>query len=249
MRPDGSDPPASSRALAPKPATLVLLPGLDGTKILFRPFVEALPGWITPRIVEYDSSGPNDYEGLLPVVREACAGLEDHFVLGWSFSGPLAMRLAAECRAGLRGVILCGSFLRAPWPMLRWLTFLANGPVARLFPLTSKVLAIAGRYESADLREDKLATWRSMTPKALAERSRAVCRVDARDAARGCGVPLLYVAGSADIVVPRWNAAAVRAAVPGARVVTIRGPHLALRTNPIAAANAIVEFIGDCRRG
>jgi pimeloyl-ACP methyl ester carboxylesterase len=62
-----------------------------------------------------------------------------------------------------------------------------------------------------------------------------------------CHVPLLYVRGSTDVVVPGWNARAVIRAIPTARVVTIPGPHLALYTNPEAAARAIVQFIGENR--
>jgi pimeloyl-ACP methyl ester carboxylesterase len=222
---------------------LVLLPGLDGTKILFRPFLEALPSWIEPRCLEYPPDGPHDYAALLPRVRDACAGLDEFVVLGWSFSGPLAVMLAAERPAGLRGVVMCASFLEMPWPWLSWLFRATIRWTAHLFPLTSKVLAVTGRYESPDLRRDKLETWKRVTAGALAARSRAVLDVDAREAARCCAVPLLYLAGSSDVVVPRWNVATLKAAAPHARVVTIRGPHLALRTNAQAAAAAVVEFI------
>ena len=60
-----------------------------------------------------------------------------------------------------------------------------------------------------------------------------------------CHVPLLYVGGSSDVVVPSWNARAVTRAIPTARVVTIDGPHLALYTNPEAAARTIVQFIRE----
>ena len=56
---------------------------------------------------------------------------------------------------------------------------------------------------------------------------------------------LLYVGGSGDGVVPSWNARAVTRAIPTARVVTIDGPHLALYTNPEAAARTIVQFIRE----
>src|SRR5262245_40997558 len=35
---------------------LVLLPGLDGTDVPFRPFVEALPSWLAPRVEERSTS-------------------------------------------------------------------------------------------------------------------------------------------------------------------------------------------------
>jgi pimeloyl-ACP methyl ester carboxylesterase len=229
----------------PKPITLVLLPGLDGTSILFQPFIQVLPDWIHPRCVEYASSGPNDYRSLLPVVRDACAGLEDFVVLGWSFSGPLALMIAAESPPGLRGIVICASFIRSPWPPLRWFRWTVVTSVGRLFPFGAKVLRWAGFYGSTDVRQDQEEVFRRVTPSAFAARSRAALGVDARVAAAKCPVPVLYLAASHDVVVPRWNAKAVAAAVRRAEVVTIRGPHLALRTNAAAGAAAVAKFVAE----
>ena len=52
-------------------ATLVLLPGLDGTDAMFAPLLESLPPWICPVVVTYPASGPNGYDDLLPLVQRA----------------------------------------------------------------------------------------------------------------------------------------------------------------------------------
>src|SRR5262245_65891929 len=134
--------------------TLVLLPGLDGTAIFFRPFVQALPEWIQPRCIEYPPGGPHDYRRLLPRILDACAGLGDFVVLGWSFSGPLALMAAAESPPGLRGVVICASFVRAPVLPLRWLRWGAVAPLAPVGPLVARVMMSLGGYGSDDLRSD-----------------------------------------------------------------------------------------------
>ena len=74
---------------------LVLLPGLDGTGALFRRFARALPEGLTSQAVHYPAHDPADYDDLLPRVRLQLP--QAPFVLlGESFSGPLAIRLAAE---------------------------------------------------------------------------------------------------------------------------------------------------------
>jgi pimeloyl-ACP methyl ester carboxylesterase len=219
---------------------LILLPGLDGSRILFQPFVKALPDWVRPICVEY----PQDewrYDALLPLARDACSGADDYFVLGWSFSGPMALRLAAESPRGLRGVILCASFARAPWPVLPWGRFLVRGPMARLFPLASRALTLA--YENPQFVRDKRAAWAAVSPTALAGRSRAALGVDVCAELGRCDVPLLYLGGSKDVVVPPWNARLIKKRLPSAEVVTIDGPHLALRTDPSAAAAAVTKFM------
>ena len=78
--------------------TLVLLPGLDGTEVFFRPLLAVLPTWIKPMVVTYPTSGANNYSHLLSVAQ---AAIEDSnsrtfYVLGWSFSGPLALMVAGR---------------------------------------------------------------------------------------------------------------------------------------------------------
>ena len=53
-------------------------------------------------------------------------------VLGESFSGPIAIRIAARAPPGLVGVILCGTFAKNPYPWLRWAR-----PLAAYLPLKS----------------------------------------------------------------------------------------------------------------
>ena len=56
---------------------------------------------------------------------------------------------------------------------------------------------------------------------------------------------MLYLAGSRDRVIPRRNVDEIMKELPSTKVVTVDGPHLALYTNPTAAARAIVKFIND----
>src|SRR5919106_6205527 len=53
------------------PATLVLLPGLDGTEILLQPLLGSLPRAVRPLVVTYPVSGDNSYAELLALVRRA----------------------------------------------------------------------------------------------------------------------------------------------------------------------------------
>ncbi len=109
--------------------TLVLLPGLDGTDVFLRPLLTVLPPWVTSIVVEYPPHGRNDYEHLSAVVSDAVRGLDSFWVLGWSFSGPLALMLATQEPHRVRGVILCASFVRAPRRGLAWCRYLAVGPL------------------------------------------------------------------------------------------------------------------------
>jgi pimeloyl-ACP methyl ester carboxylesterase len=223
------------------------LPGIDGTEILFRPLVAALPHWITAHVVTYPASGPNGYADLLPLVERSAANAPEFFVLGWSFSGPLALMLAARQPRRARGVILCSSFVRAPVPAMRWLRFATVTPTVGLVRLARRAPARILGPRSPALAEAQAMTWSRVPSRVVAQRARAILALDAREILRRCPSPLLYMAASADRVVPRHNADEVVRERPGTRIATIDGDHLALFTNADAAAQSIARFIEAAR--
>ena len=226
-----------------RPATLVLLPGLDGTEVFFGPLLAALPPWVEPVVVTYPTSGANGYADLFGVVEAAVADTPEFYVLGWSFSGPLALMLAAKEPKRTRGVILCASFVRSPLPILPWLRFAVVAPVVSLVRLARRTPAVFPGAWTEQLRRDKAATWARVPARVLAARARAILALDARTCLRECPRPVLYLAGSRDGIVPRRNADQVLRESPSTRIVTIDGPHFAMYTNPDAAACAIAAFM------
>jgi pimeloyl-ACP methyl ester carboxylesterase len=223
----------------------VLLPGLDGTEIFFRPLLAALPKWVKPVVVTYPTAGANHYSDLLTVVQAAVEDSKEFYVLGWSFSGPLALMLTVRERSRVRGVILCSSFIRPPLPGLSWLRFAISAPVVHFVRLIRRATVSLSSYSTDILRRDKVATLGRVPSYILAARVREILALDARDYLRGCPRPVLYVAGSSDKVVPSRNAEEVVRELPSTKVVTIHGPHLALYTNPSAAVQAIVGFMRE----
>ena len=223
--------------------TLVLLPGLDGTEVFFGPVLAALPKWIKPLVVTYPTSGANDYPSLLSVIRSAVEDCEDFYVLGWSFSGPLALMLADKEPNRTRGVILCASFLRPPLPGLSSLRFAVVSPIVHLVRLAHRLYSFSSDQIPDSLRHDKAMTLSRVPSSIVAARVRVILALDAREYVRDCALPVLYIAGSQDRVVPSWNAKEVARELPSTKVVTIDGGHLALYSNPREAVDAIVGFM------
>ena len=217
---------------------LVLLPGLDGTEVFLRPLLRALPASITPIVVQFPADGANDYEHLFGVVRDAVRTLDAYWVLGWSFSGPLALMLAAEDRR-VRGVILCASFVRPPRPLLAWCRVAAVGPVFWMVRVARRVPAFLSRARRGGTWNDKTETWSRVSAQTLARRIRALLAVDVSDALRRCDAVIVYLASSQDLLVPLRNAEEIVRQRPSTRLIVIDGPHMALYTQPDEAAAAI----------
>lgn len=225
------------------PTTLVLLPGLDGTGVMFEPLLAALPVTLQPQVVSYPNSGPNAYSDLLPIVTTSLPRHSKFILLGWSFSGPLALMAAAQHPERLLGVVLCASFVCKPIQWVpNWTQIVITPFLFQFFPFFAQAKALLGGYSTPELREQLSRAHAQVHPAAFAERLRAVMEVDVKETLRTCPVPVLYLAADQDGVVGRQNIKIIQRINPAVRIATIRGPHLALQTNPGAASQALECF-------
>ncbi|MFC1829613.1 alpha/beta fold hydrolase, partial [Thermodesulfobacteriota bacterium] len=158
--------------------SLVLLPGLDGTGDLFDPLIECLPEQIKPVVVSYPKDKSCGYRDLKAIVTNALPRNTDYVILGESFSGPLAIMVAAERPAGLQGVILCASFLKNPFRRVpSWMSRLSVSPIYRLWPVTIQLRAILGRRKEKELADMALKAVRSVEPAVVSERVKSILSV------------------------------------------------------------------------
>ncbi len=222
---------------------LVLLPGLDGTGLLFANFAAALRPDVEIIVVPYPPDAALDYSELEPIVRSFLPKDQPFFLLGESFSGPIAISIAASRPSGLLGLVLCCSFARSPRPSLSLLRpLLAIAPVAAL-PLGLLSFFLLGRFSSPALRRSLAESLAQVSPSALRARARAVLSVDVSALLTRVDVPVLYLRASEDRVVPESASQSVVALAPTAKVVDFPAPHFLLQVLPLQAAVAIREFM------
>src|SRR6516225_6852370 len=98
---------------------LVLMPGLDGTGLLFERFVSALPRSIRTRIIEYPKIAAS-LEEHAAVVAERLP-VSRVVLLAESFSGIVALCLLRKHHVLAEKVIFVASFGRTPRRSLRML--------------------------------------------------------------------------------------------------------------------------------
>ena len=223
---------------------IVLLPGLDGTGTLFRPFLPYIEPSLRPIVVRYPENEQLGYDALLDIVIRALPTQEPFVILGESFSGPLALMAAATRPPGLEAVVLCATFIRNPlWIRASFLRHLVHPSLFRFYPLFSAVKTVIGGYSSPELRASIAAAVAAVSPRVVAHRVHEVLEVDASAPLQSCTVPILYLRGNRDLVVPGHNAREVAAASKLVTVTTLKSPHLILQTRPLEAATAIVRFL------
>lgn len=228
---------------------LLLLPGLDGTEVLFAPLIAALPAWLQATVVTYPIAGRNSYDDLLPPLLAWVRRQPDCHVLGWSFSGPLALRLARTEPRRVRSVTLAASFVRRPLPWLAVAGPLLTTSVVGAVRTLRRLPIWLGRARTDPLRRDKAILWERVPARTLAARVRTICSVDARDDLRAVRQPLLYLHSLRDRVVPIRNLDGIRTLRPDLQVVGLAGGHLALYAEAATAAAAIGRFVASVERG
>jgi len=231
-----------------KPKTLVLLPGLDGTEVFFRPLLASLPEWVRPHVVSFPLTGGTEYEDLLAIVRKAVSEIPSFYVLGSSFAGPLALMLAEAEPDKVRGVILATTFVRPPRRIYVRMRFTSVAPTIWLLRTCRHIPAWLSRGPTDQLRRDTAEIWKRVAAHVVAARIRSLLNVDARELLRRCPAPVLCIAGSNDGVVPWGNVEEIVRVRPSVSVRRIKGRHFAIYTNPTATTEAITAFMETKRQ-
>jgi pimeloyl-ACP methyl ester carboxylesterase len=150
---------------------------------------------------------------------------------------------AASRPPGLVGLVLCATFVTGPirllGPVIR---ILARAPLFRFAPFFQRLKAKFGGYSSPKFRELLAEIHKDMRPEVLAARARMVFETDARPALIACEVPMLYIAGLRDRVVPKHNFRVIQRLAPDIQRAELDAPHLILQTRPTEAFEAIMRF-------
>lgn len=223
--------------------TLVLLPGMDGTGDLFEPLLAAIGDAFPTLIVRYPTAVQLDYQALAELVRQSLPDDRPYVILGESFSGPIAIKLAAQSPRGMLGLILCASFVSSPRPELTRFNWLLSAIPIRWVTNLIGARMLMGRFETPDLRRLFREAIAKVTPPVLRARARAASMVDVSSECKATQLPALYLQASEDAVIPKSAAERfARLAVRG-RVAMVAGPHFLLQCVPVESARAIREFI------
>lgn len=220
----------------------LLLPGLDGTGRLFRPFTDLRPPQFRADVLAYPDA-VHSYGAAEELVASHLAQLEGRvLVIAESFSGPVAVRLATKLEHRISAVVLVASFVRSPVPTLArampWRVVFSIRP-----PALALRQALLGPDCDDSLVHEMQGVLAKLPARTLAQRIRAVLDVDVSEQLRACSVPILYIAGRDDRLVGARGLAGIHAVRPNLEHVELDAPHLVLQRSPAAAWRAIERFV------
>ena len=219
------------------------LPGLHGSAGLFRAVEDILPGGIETDFIEFPTTGKQSYGALSRWLKEKLPEGQKRLLIAESFSGPLAIRLAAERPDDISGIVLAASFCDAP--LNPGIAMLPLRPLFMVKPSRSALRHFligddASGTEVAELR----AVIKAIPSATLAKRVRTILNLEEGDnPALPKNMPMMILQAQSDNLVP-WEAQSrLVSTYPQASVHWIESPHLILQREPQQCVERILEFI------
>jgi pimeloyl-ACP methyl ester carboxylesterase len=226
---------------------VVLLPGLDGTGILFRPLLQALPKDVPSTFIAYPS---DRIMSLSEHAEWVSARLPKgkFALLAESFSGLVALSLLLETPSRFQSVIFVGSFAEPPRPfMLRLAPILPrHGSLMRTIPsflLRQYCLGKEATVTQLNMLRDAIG---AVSPEVFAHRLGIV----AKRHHFGTGqfhVPCCYIQASKDRLVPERCGQWFRQRFDSFELTRVEGPHFLLQARPEESARIVAETLRNLR--
>lgn len=223
---------------------LVLLPGIDGTGLMFEPFLKVLKAPYRAMVVSYPTDKPLHYYDLLPCIREVIPWNEPFSIIAESFAGPLALEFASRQWEDVESVILCASFVANPFePFVNFGQSILETSFFRKMPplwLLQKYMTGENPPESlvAKLNECLAA----VKPEVLSYRTRLIVNTNASQQLMRCKPPLVYIEATRDELVGSRGWEQISQVRPDTTHFKVDAPHLMLQTRPAEALAAMERY-------
>ena len=228
-----------------KRSKLVLLPGLDGTGMLFAPLRQALPKDVPAEAVAYPESLAR-LDDYVEFAAAAVHGVTDVVLIAESFSGPIAISLLRNPPTNLRAIVLVATFTTAPRALLRHLSALIPSALIRAFVSPALTWFCANEKTSPEVIRLACEAVGRVPVKVLRSRVRLLGELpaDLRAVTNDATVPILILEPTRDRLVPINGF--VSSENPNVLSREIAGPHFLLQTCPRECWEEIERFLLTC---
>jgi pimeloyl-[acyl-carrier protein] methyl ester esterase len=228
---------------------IVLLPGMDGTGLLLADLKARLLQRRCVEVISYPPDPTLGCDALTALVMEGLSG-ERFVVLGESFSGPIAIEIAASEPQRVAGLVLASSFARSPLPAV--VAPLAKRLDLRWMPRWATEAALLSGSGTPALKASLHEVLATLPRGVIRRRIAEVAGVDKRERLRHVACPILCLVGSRDRLAGRRSADEIAQSRPDCATRVLDAPHMLLETHAEAAADAIDAFcerVGGVHRG
>ncbi len=222
---------------------LVLLPGLDGTGLMFRPLLDALPPDLDRVVIDYPPATFRPCRDLADLAASLIPAGREVVVLAESYSGLVCLELLRRGLPQIKAVVFAACFTASPRPLLlRLARLLPLAAILRVPPPTCLVRRYClGRNATPSAVRQLRDALRAVRPVVLARRLSELA--DARSLPQVIALPCCYIQATEDRLVPRGAIKAFEAMAADLDIRRVEGPHFILQARPRECAEIIGAFL------
>lgn len=220
---------------------LVLLPGFDGTGLLFNDFINKCPPEFTTEVIKIPSDGIQTYENLEERIHPNIPNKSRIVLLGESFSGPLATKIAANQNENIIGLILVSTFIKSPKsPYFNYLpiNMLAKIPI----PICLMQYLLLGKEKDIGFTNSLKAIRRHLSPDLIKNRMNSILTADETENFLKVKIPIIYFRALHDKLIGYDSLKYLITLRPDIIVEEFETEHLLLQTAPKQSWDKIKHF-------
>lgn len=209
---------------------VVLIPGMDGTGVLFDGFIKHVPSGVEVLNVPLIQSPDYGYEDQAKYVLSKIG--EKPFVLvAESYSGMVAYHVYKMGSENLKAIVFAASFLACPSALVKYASFmpialLKNGLIPR--SLVGRFLF--GQFYSKELVSSFYDALNSVDTKVLKRRLRQIEKLSEPE--ETIQIPCTYIRPKGDNLVSKSSIKSFQKLCEKLHVCEVEGTHFVLQTNP-----------------
>jgi pimeloyl-ACP methyl ester carboxylesterase len=221
---------------------VVLLPGLDGTGILFKPLTDALSKDIDVLVISYPTDRNLSYRELVEFVMGQLPQ-EEFLLVGESFSGPIAYQIALLKPKTIKSVIFVATFLDNPRRNFLNLSRLLPKKLILAMPIPDFIVKyfILGSAVDEQVIDLYKQTRKKRSSSVLSFRLKEISKLSVSK--EPCELKAIYIQATNDMLVPKPCVEAFKIVFKKLNVFRVKGTHFILQTNPMACAEIIENEI------
>ncbi len=227
--------------------SLVLVPGLNCTRALFAPQMEALGSVCDITVADHTRD-----ETMAAIAMRLLADAPDRFaVAGLSMGGYVALAVMRQAPVRVTRLALLDTNARADTPEAtqnreRLIGLAQTGRFAEVHEALWPRLVHPDRRSDSALERTVRGMMDDTGPDAFVRQQRAIMsRLDSRDLLKAVSVPTLVLVGENDELTPPEQALEMAGLIPGAALVAVPGSgHLSSLERPDEVTRALRRWLG-----
>jgi pimeloyl-ACP methyl ester carboxylesterase len=221
---------------------ILLLPGMDGTGVLFEPFVKAFPNSIDIQVATLIQEKYVNFEeqasALLGQVKN------NTIIVAESYSGLIAHELGKLAPESINHVVFAASFLERPSILAKFGNLVPKAMLDyTLYPKPIVMLVLFGKYRSQYLMRLFERAMADVSLDLLEFRIKQLCNLHKVE--HLSDIPATYLQAEDDRLVSSNAVEVFKKAYIHLNYKTVQGSHFVLQTNPKDTAQEVLTIAAE----